>query len=310
MAVQVWEGAPDEAAAAVPVLADANITVHAIPLLRRPWTPLSPTAAADDVADRQTKAALVSSVFTGRVVSPFAAEGGVALDDAGGADEPAGARPSSPAPPAAAAVEEATGRKRGLGESDSDGPLANKTRRRPWRTEPLTVPAAPHDDRVYAYTVRVAGLPGKFDLARAQALGVPRGPLYRQLVQGEAVTLPDGRVVQPSDCVGPARPGPVLCQPPVPTRAPRMPTYTCACPCLSLCAGCGDGSSCCLCTVQRWRISMRSCSRRHCGRRSGTVRRPPCSRTYVDDRRRRAKNVDPEMCVCACGPFWVMERAR
>lgn len=42
---------------------------------------------------------------------------------------------------------------------------------------------------------------------RAEALGVPAGPVRRRLVNGEAVTLPDGRVVQPEDVLGPDRPG-------------------------------------------------------------------------------------------------------
>lgn len=41
----------------------------------------------------------------------------------------------------------------------------------------------------------------------AEALGVPRGPERRRLVAGEAVTLPDGRVIHPDDVLGPARPG-------------------------------------------------------------------------------------------------------
>lgn len=34
---------------------------------------------------------------------------------------------------------------------------------------------------------------------KAEALGVPNGPLRRDLVQGKAITLPDGRVVQPHE---------------------------------------------------------------------------------------------------------------
>jgi len=41
----------------------------------------------------------------------------------------------------------------------------------------------------------------------AEALGVPRGPERRQLVAGEPVTLPDGRVIHPDDVLGPPRPG-------------------------------------------------------------------------------------------------------
>lgn len=46
-----------------------------------------------------------------------------------------------------------------------------------------------------------------FLVDRAEALGVPPGPWRRRLVQGESVTLPDGRVVHPDQVLGPLRPG-------------------------------------------------------------------------------------------------------
>lgn len=45
---------------------------------------------------------------------------------------------------------------------------------------------------------------------RAEALGVPRGPERRRLVAGESVTLPDGRVIQPDQVLGPPRQGACL----------------------------------------------------------------------------------------------------
>lgn len=42
---------------------------------------------------------------------------------------------------------------------------------------------------------------------KADALGVPAGPLRRDLVNGQAVTLADGGVVQPEDVLGPQIPG-------------------------------------------------------------------------------------------------------
>jgi ribonuclease Z len=49
--------------------------------------------------------------------------------------------------------------------------------------------------------------PGRFDDARADALGVPFGPERGVLQRGEPVTLEDGRVVSSSELVGRARPG-------------------------------------------------------------------------------------------------------
>ncbi len=42
---------------------------------------------------------------------------------------------------------------------------------------------------------------------QAEALGVPVGPLRRDLVEGKTVRLPDGRQIRPDDVLGPLRPG-------------------------------------------------------------------------------------------------------
>ncbi len=49
--------------------------------------------------------------------------------------------------------------------------------------------------------------PGRFDVEAADGLGVPFGPARGQLQRGEPVTLPDGRVVDAAQVVGPPRPG-------------------------------------------------------------------------------------------------------
>jgi ribonuclease Z len=42
---------------------------------------------------------------------------------------------------------------------------------------------------------------------KAEQLDIPPGPLRRKLVAGQVVQLPDGRVVEPDQVLGPARPG-------------------------------------------------------------------------------------------------------
>jgi ribonuclease Z len=51
---------------------------------------------------------------------------------------------------------------------------------------------------------------GRFNPERAQALGIPEGPLWGQLHKGKTVTLEDGRTVGPADLVGAPRPGRIL----------------------------------------------------------------------------------------------------
>ena len=46
-----------------------------------------------------------------------------------------------------------------------------------------------------------------FLVEKAEALGVPAGPERRRLVQGESITLPNGRIVTPDEVLGPPIPG-------------------------------------------------------------------------------------------------------
>jgi ribonuclease Z len=48
---------------------------------------------------------------------------------------------------------------------------------------------------------------GRFDPDHARALGIPEGPLWGRIHKGESITLDDGRVIAPSELVGPERPG-------------------------------------------------------------------------------------------------------
>ncbi len=73
----------------------------------------------------------------------------------------------------------------------------------------ISVRCAPLTHRVpaYAYRIDQRPRPGRFDVARAQALGIPSGPIYARLKRGECVTLEDGRIIKGASLCGPERPG-------------------------------------------------------------------------------------------------------
>jgi ribonuclease Z len=70
----------------------------------------------------------------------------------------------------------------------------------------------PLDHRIFAlgYRVEERPRPGRFDLASAKELGIPEGPLFGQLQSGRDVQLGDGRIIRPSQVLGPQRPGKVI----------------------------------------------------------------------------------------------------
>lgn len=70
----------------------------------------------------------------------------------------------------------------------------------------FTVSCLPLKHRVpaFGYRVREKDRPGRFLVEKAQALGIPSGPIYGKLKQGLNVTLPDGRIIK----------GSALCEPP------------------------------------------------------------------------------------------------
>jgi len=76
-------------------------------------------------------------------------------------------------------------------------------------TPEITVEARKLNHRVLAfgYALQEKPRPGRFDVQAAQRLGVPPGPLFGRLQRGEAVTLEDGRRIEPDEIVGPSRPG-------------------------------------------------------------------------------------------------------
>ncbi|MBO3769925.1 MAG: ribonuclease Z [Thermoproteota archaeon] len=64
-----------------------------------------------------------------------------------------------------------------------------------------------HSIESYAYCFKEDDRPGKFNVEKAEELGIKPGPLRSMLVKGESVRLENGRVVKPEEVVGPPRPG-------------------------------------------------------------------------------------------------------
>jgi ribonuclease Z len=64
-----------------------------------------------------------------------------------------------------------------------------------------------HRTRSMGYALVEADRPGRFDRERAEELGVPVGPKFGRLHEGESVELDDGHVVDPEQVVGDPRPG-------------------------------------------------------------------------------------------------------
>jgi len=75
--------------------------------------------------------------------------------------------------------------------------------------EEFYVDARPLDHSIFClgWRLQERTKPGTFNLEAAQALGIPRGPLYGKLQHGERVALPDGRVITPAMVLGEPRPG-------------------------------------------------------------------------------------------------------
>ena len=72
-----------------------------------------------------------------------------------------------------------------------------------------TVSACQLDHRIFALGYRLDDhpRPGRFNVEQARSISVPEGPLWGRLQAGEDVKLEDGRVVHPSDVLGPERAG-------------------------------------------------------------------------------------------------------
>jgi ribonuclease Z len=77
------------------------------------------------------------------------------------------------------------------------------------QTDTYTVECLPLSHRIltYGYALQEQDKPGAFDVARAEALSIPKGPLYGRLQRGQSVTLANGRTVYPHEVLGPPKRG-------------------------------------------------------------------------------------------------------
>jgi len=66
---------------------------------------------------------------------------------------------------------------------------------------------AKHTTPSLVYVFREKDLPGRFDVKKAEKLGIPPGPLRKALQKGKPVKLPSGKVIYPEEVLGPSRPG-------------------------------------------------------------------------------------------------------
>jgi ribonuclease Z len=67
--------------------------------------------------------------------------------------------------------------------------------------------ATDHRTPSVGWALREDERPGRFHPEKAEALGVPEGPLFGELQHGRTVTLPDGRAIRPDEVVEAARRG-------------------------------------------------------------------------------------------------------
>ena len=86
-------------------------------------------------------------------------------------------------------------------ETVAEGPIFEDTKGQ------VTCRRLVHGITSYGYAIQEHTRPGEFDVAQAQALGVPSGPLYGRLKNGETIMLPDGREIDGTTLVGLPRPG-------------------------------------------------------------------------------------------------------
>lgn len=73
-----------------------------------------------------------------------------------------------------------------------------------YENEQFSVTTYPLKHRITAFGYRVTEKDrlGKFDIEKAKALGIPPGPVYGKLKQGETISLEDGRIIKGKELCG------------------------------------------------------------------------------------------------------------
>ena len=64
-----------------------------------------------------------------------------------------------------------------------------------------------HSAPCWGFALQEKIRPGKFDVDHARELGIPEGPMFGKLQNGESITLEDGRTVSPTEVLGAPRAG-------------------------------------------------------------------------------------------------------
>jgi len=67
-----------------------------------------------------------------------------------------------------------------------------------------------HGIPCYGYRITEADHPGQLDAKRLKEMGIPPGPVYRELKQGKSVTLEDGRVLYGPDFLADPKKGRII----------------------------------------------------------------------------------------------------
>jgi len=87
--------------------------------------------------------------------------------------------------------------------------VENKLEENIWDFKEYSITALPLEHRILTLGFRLEEKPrpGKFDIKKAEQLGIPDGPLRASLQNGDSVVLPNGKKIKSAQVLGPERPG-------------------------------------------------------------------------------------------------------